>query len=309
VRAIFPCGSVTGAPKIRAMEIVREMESSPRGVYCGAIGHFAPDGAANFNVAIRTLTVAGGGGELGIGGAVVHDSQSAAEYAECLLKARYYDSVRRPLALIETLRFSPTEGFIRRDRHLARMSASAEALGLPFDGQSARSELDRALRARGEGANTGDLRIRLTLNESGAFHATAAPLGEAKPHWTYAISPVRVSSPDILARHKTDWRDLHESEHARLSAETGCDETVFLNERGEIAEGSRTNVFVRIGGRLFTPPLAAGILDGVLRRELLDSGRCAERTLAPEDLASADEVLLGNSLRGLTPATPTGNNG
>ena len=113
VRALFPCGSITGAPKIRAMEIIRELEASPRGVYCGAIGHFAPDGSARFNVAIRTLTIRGGAGELGIGGAVVQDSASGAEYDECLLKARYYEAARRPLELIETLRWSPDEGFVR----------------------------------------------------------------------------------------------------------------------------------------------------------------------------------------------------
>src|SRR6185437_4563060 len=113
VHALFPCGSVTSAPKIRAMEIIRELEASPRGIYCGAIGHFAPDGSARFNVAIRTITIKNGQGELGIGGAVVEDSRSGSEYAECLLKARYYETARRPLELIETLRWSPGEGFVR----------------------------------------------------------------------------------------------------------------------------------------------------------------------------------------------------
>ena len=215
VRAIFPCGSVTGAPKIRAMEIIREMESSPRGIYCGAIGHFAPDGSANFNVAIRTLTIAGNRGELGIGGAVVHDSQSASEYAECLLKARYYDSVRQPLELIETLRWSPDEGFHRLDRHLARMANSAKTFGIAFDREAAIEALAsvsspvhggpvatayRRPRMRDGGGASQAQRVRLTLNESGTFAATAAPLGEPKDHWTYAISPVRISSTDPLAR-------------------------------------------------------------------------------------------------------------
>ena len=131
VRALFPCGSITGAPKIRAMEILRALETSPRGAYCGAIGCFAPDGAARFNVAIRTLTISGGAGTLGIGGGVVQDSREASEYAECLLKARFFEAARRPLELIETLKFE--SGFVRLDRHLARMAASARRFDLAFD--------------------------------------------------------------------------------------------------------------------------------------------------------------------------------
>jgi len=298
LKALFPCGSVTGAPKIRAMEIIQALEDSPRGVYCGAIGHFAPDGSARFNVAIRTLTISGGRGELGIGGAVVYDSTPASEYAECLLKARYYEAARNPLELIETLRYAPGEGFARLDLHLARMARSAEAFGLTF----ARGAALQAIQSAVFNASSA-MRVRLTLNEDGQFAATAAPLSEAAPsQWTYAISPRRILSTDVLQQHKTTWRELYESEYARLTAELGCDEVIFLNERGEIAEGSRTNVFVEVDGVLVTPPLSAGVLDGCLRRELTDSGKCAERTLMPADLARAQEVYLGNSLRGLIPA-------
>ena len=131
VHALFPCGSITGAPKIKAMEILRALESSPRGAYCGAIGFFAPDGGARFNVAIRTLTITGGSGMLGIGGGVVQDSKEDAEYAECLLKARFFETARRPLTLIETLKFDGE--FVRLDHHLARMAASANTFGLRFD--------------------------------------------------------------------------------------------------------------------------------------------------------------------------------
>jgi para-aminobenzoate synthetase/4-amino-4-deoxychorismate lyase len=293
VRALFPCGSITGAPKIRAMEIIRELEAGPRGVYCGAIGHFAPDGSARFNVAIRTLTISGGAGELGIGGAVVQDSASGAEYDECLLKARYYEAARRPLELIETLRWQRGEGFARRDLHLARMARSAEFFGMRFD----RNEAMRCLQTAAADTDR-DLRVRLTLDEAGEFRATTAPLGKALTAWTCAVSPLRVQSSDALARHKTSWRRHLDDEHTRLSRETGCDEVIFLNERGEVAEGSRSNVFARRGGVLVTPPLSAGILDGCLRRELLDQGKCREAVLLPADLAGG-EVYLGNSLRGL----------
>ena len=145
LKAIFPCGSITGAPKIRAMEIIAALEESPRGAYCGAIGYFAPDGSARFNVAIRTLTLEGARGELGVGGAVVHDSTAQGEYAECLLKARYFAQARKPLELIETLRYAPGEGFTRLDLHLARMAASAPVFGLAFD----RDKADRGARGRG----------------------------------------------------------------------------------------------------------------------------------------------------------------
>ncbi|HEY4115141.1 MAG TPA: aminodeoxychorismate synthase component I [Rhizomicrobium sp.] len=298
LRALFPCGSITGAPKIRAMEIIRELESSARGVYCGAIGYFAPDGSAEFNVAIRTLTIANGRGELGIGGAVVHDSRAAFEYAECLLKARYYETARQPLELIETLRWSPEDGFARQPRHLARMSASADVFGIPFDETAARHALADAV------ANaTATQRVRLTLAENGQFAAAAQPLRPAAEKWRYTISPIRVSSADLLQNHKTSWRELYEAEYARAAA-LGCDEVLFLNERGELTEGSRSNLFLQIDGRLVTPAASCGLLPGCLRQELIESRDCSEGILLESDLRTARAVYLGNSLRGLIPAKP-----
>jgi para-aminobenzoate synthetase/4-amino-4-deoxychorismate lyase len=286
LRALFPCGSVTGAPKIRAMEILRQLESSPRGAYCGAIGHFAPDGSARFNVAIRTLTIAGGQGELGIGGGVVQDSQVQSEYAECLLKARFFEAARRPLELIETLRWQ--NGFGRLENHLARMQASAPVFGLAFDVDAARAALDTAVAGW-----TGALRVRLTLDESGAYHATAYDLPPGPPHWTYVVSPERTDSRDFLLRHKTSWRELYEGEVKRL----GSDEVIFCNQRGELTEGARSNIFVKRGDVLLTPPLEAGLLPGVLRAELIAQGKAREAVLTPDDLTG--EVWFGNSLRGL----------
>jgi para-aminobenzoate synthetase/4-amino-4-deoxychorismate lyase len=288
LRALFPCGSVTGAPKIRAMEILQELESSPRGAYCGAIGHFAPDGSARFNVAIRTLTVWGDEGELGIGGGVVQDSRAESEYAECLLKAQFFETVRRPLELIETLRHE--NGFVRLSAHLARMEASARVFGLAFDRAAAKGALEKAVAGR-----DGPLRVRLTLNEAGCHDATAHDLPFNPPHWTYAISPERTDSRDLFLRHKTNWRELYENEVKRL----GTDEVIFVNERGEITEGARSNVFVMRGDVLLTPPLSAGFLNGCLRAELLAQGRAQEAVLYPQDLRG--EICFGNSLRGLIP--------
>ncbi|HEY2444658.1 MAG TPA: aminodeoxychorismate synthase component I [Rhizomicrobium sp.] len=302
LRALFPCGSVTGAPKIRAMEVIREVETSERGIYCGAIGHFAPDGSARFNVAIRTLAITGSVGELGIGGAIVCDSRPTAEYEECLVKARFYEVARRPLQLIETLRHEAGQ-FVRVDRHLARMAASAEALGFVFDFGVAHEALGRCVLGRDEPS-----RVRLILDEDGTLAAEARPCVETVAPWRFAISPRGVSSRDPLLRHKTSRREHFDGEQARLSSALGCDEVLFLNERGELTEGSRANIFVEIDGVLLTPALSCGLLDGCLRREILERGGCAEAFLRPADLDRAERIFLGNSLRGLIPAVGCASN-
>ena len=265
------------------MEILHDLEISPRGPYCGAIGYFAPDGSASFNVAIRTLTIADGQGELGIGGGVVQDSQSASEYAECLLKARFFEDARKPLELIETLRFE--NGFVRLEAHLARMRASAAALGLAFDPATARTALEAAVAGKDDAQ-----RVRLNLDEAGTHRATAHDLSSNPDHWTYTLSPVRTQSGDTLLSHKTSWREPYDAPHPG-------DEMIFQNERGEITEGARSNVFVRRDGMLLTPPLSCGVLPGILRAELLASGRAREAVVTTDDLK--DEMYFGNSLRGL----------
>jgi para-aminobenzoate synthetase/4-amino-4-deoxychorismate lyase len=289
LRALFPCGSVTGAPKIRAMEILHALETSPRGAYCGAVGVFAPDGSARFNVAIRTMTITGNSGELGIGGGVVQDSQRHSEYAECLLKARFFERDRRPLELIETLRWD--NGFVRIDRHFSRMEASARIFGLPFDSCTARIALHHAVAGK-----SGAQRVRLTLNEEGDHNAAAYELAPGPSHWGYAMSPERTQSADLLLRHKTSWRELYEGEVKRLRT----DEVVFCNERGELTEGARSNIFVERDGVLLTPPIDAGVLGGCLRAELIEQGRAREALLMPDDLKNG--FHFGNSLRGLIPA-------
>jgi len=313
LRALFPCGSITGAPKIRAMEILRALEDTPRGAYCGAVGCFLPDGSARFNVAIRTLTIMGAQGELGIGGGVVQDSDGAAEYAECRLKARFFEAERPPLQLIETLKWH--NGFVRLDSHLARMAASAETFGLAFDDRKARAALEGAVALysspapeglagevavagpRASEGRRGALRVRLTLDEAGHHDASAAPLEPNPPHWTCAIAAARIASTDLLQRHKTNWRALYERQGSV------ADEMLFCNERGELAEGARSTIFVEGDGILLTPPLSSGALDGRLRAELLATGRAREAVLRPADLDGAT-VYLGNSLRGLIKAVP-----
>ena len=300
VRALFPCGSVTGAPKLRAMEIIRELEPAPRGVYCGAIGSFSPDGSAAFNVAIRTLTIQGNEGTLGIGGGIVADSLEASEYDECLLKARFFSEGRPPVSLIETVHHEPESGFLRGALHLARLERSAQALGLPFDAAKISAALSAATRGKSQPS-----RVRILLGEDGTIEVTTQDFAppRADTIWRYAISEHRLQSGDLLARHKIDWRAHYDDERKRWNA-LGCDEVVFLNERGEIVEASGANVFAKIGGRLLTPPLSSGALPGCLRRDLLERGECHEAVLTPADLQTAESVFIGNSLRGLIRAIP-----
>jgi para-aminobenzoate synthetase/4-amino-4-deoxychorismate lyase len=304
VRALFPPGSVSGAPKIRAMEILHELETTQRGVYCGAIGRFDPDGTAAFNVAIRTITIRDGCGELGCGGAVVADSDAAGEYAECLLKTRYFTAGRKALRLIETLRCERGDP-IRLDLHLSRMEISARRFGFLFD---RRRVHDAAL--RGASRDVARERMRIVLDEAGTFEVTTQPLDDTQQGpWRFAISPLRLDSTDELLRHKTDWREFHDGEQSRLHDLYGCDEVLFLNERGELCEGSRSNLFLRIDGVLLTPAQSCGLLDGCLRREMLEQGLCHEAVLTRADLDRATEIYLGNSLRGLIHATQLPMNG
>ncbi len=171
------------------------------------------------------------------------------------------------------------------------MQKSAGVFSVPFDAAAAMTALEGAIVN-----STGLQRVRLQLDEDGKYSAISAPLPPAPDSWHYVISSRRVNGADALARHKTTWRELYDDEHARC----GVDEVLFLNTRGELAEGSRTNIFVRRDGKFLTPPLSAGALNGVLRRELLDTGECEEAILTLADLEH--QVFLGNSLRGLIPA-------
>ena len=291
--ALFPCGSITGAPKIRAMEIIREVEDEPRGVYCGAVGYVAR-GTMAFNVAIRTLVLRDGAAEMGVGGGIVWDSDAAAEYEEALLKARFFTDVQEAVRLIETMRWSPDGGFYLLQRHLARLSASSRYFGFVCDEARVRRALDAAAAAKDEVQ-----RVRLTLGERGDVEVTTASFSAMPPGavWRYAVAATAVDSGDWRVHHKTTARDFYD--HA-LSAATGCDEVVFLNERGEVTEGSRTNIFVERDGVWLTPPLSSGLLNGCLRRELIENGpqRVVERVLHPADLARGT-VWFGNALRGL----------
>jgi len=299
LRALFPCGSVTGAPKVRAMEIIRELEGGPRGVYTGAIGHIVPSGDAQFNVAIRTVLLQGRHGEMGIGGGIVADSKVDSEFEECLLKAHFLTKVDTPFELIETLRFERGKGFHLLERHLARLQSSAGHFGYPFSREAVLVALD----AEAARVTAPVALVRLLLAEDGGLTVTSTPieLPTRDTVWRFVISDQRLDEKDPLFYHKTTRRQFFDSEMARQKALTGCDEVVFLNKKGELTEGTRTNLFLELDGRLFTPALTCGLLPGTLREELLDLPRAAasEAVLTPQDLLAADRIYLGNSVRGL----------
>ncbi|HEX8526122.1 aminodeoxychorismate synthase component I [Allosphingosinicella sp.] len=291
IEAIFPCGSITGAPKIRAMEIIGGIEAGPRGVYTGSIGRVAPGGEAAFNVAIRTLVVPAGGGTalLGLGSGIVADSCARDEWLECLAKGAFVADPERSFDLVETMRFDPREGMPDLERHLGRLKRSADALGFAFDRHHARNELQAAtFRMPGLG------KVRLMLSPSGAIAIEIRPLEPPpKEPVEVAIGRRPVPAEDFRLAHKTSDRAFYDD--ARSSS--GAFEILFADEAGFVTEGSFTSLFVERRGRLVTPPLSRGLLPGVLRERLIEEGRAIEGDLVEADLLGG--FLIGNAARGL----------
>lgn len=300
--ALFPCGSVTGAPKRSTMAIVAELEDTPRGVYTGAVGWLAPPGApgprSRFAVAIRTVTIdrAAGLAEYGVGGGVTAGSSAAGEYEEALLKARVLVHRRPAFRLVETLRWEPGAGFPLLARHLDRLAASAEYFGFACD----RRRVAAALAAAAEAAPPGALRVRLTLSAAGEPSVAMAPLPPPPDRpLRLAIDPEPVDPADPLLFHKTSRRDRYDRRRARWPQH---DDVLLVNDRGEVTESTIANLAVRLGGRWWTPPLASGCLPGVYRAELLARGEIAERVIHSGDLERAEEIALLNAVRLWRPA-------
>ncbi len=302
VRALFPCGSITGAPKIRAMELIKEHERDARGPYCGAIGRIDPDSNAAFNVAIRTLRLtpienSQGTAVLGVGSAIVADSDPMAERRECEVKAGF---ARRsshlhtaPLFdLIETMEFNPEIGIAMLELHLARMKRSAQELGFEFDRHAARNQIQALCFELEEPA-----KLRLLTARSGATALETAPLPESFDQAATVIAlPNPLDPSDWRLRHKTSDRGFYEDALAAAKSH-GADEAILVREDGLVTEGSFANIFVERGGELLTPPASLGLLPGVLREFLLEKGQVREAELTLDDLAEGFQ--LGNAVRGL----------
>ena len=288
-RALFPCGSITGAPKRRSMEIIAELEGEPRGVYTGCLGYLSPGGEAQFSVAIRTLVldVDSGRGELGIGSGITFDSVAAGEYAESLGKGRFAREGRREFHLIESFLYDG--GFYLLERHLERLARSAAYFGFPLEIAALRD----ALQSVAQGCR-GKEKVRLLLFPDGSLSCQAAPIEEPIQQASAGFAQVAVDSADPFLYHKTSWRGVYQAELARHPELT---EVIFLNQHGEVTEGANSNIVILRGGEFLTPALQSGLLPGVFRAELLALGSIRERTLSRQDLETAEEIYLINSVR------------
>lgn len=293
--ALFPCGSVTGAPKISAARFIARHETTPRQVYCGAIGYLTPHGEAVFSVAIRTalLDAETGKIEYGVGGGIVWDSDAEAEYQEAWSKAAVLAETT-DFELLETLRWED-RAYALLDRHLDRLMASAAYFGFAVS----RDVVQGALLAHGQGLLEGPWRVRLRLPLDGTPQIESAALVPLPPGpQPVVLAKTPISRADKFLCHKTTRRAVYE---AHRSAHPGCFDVLLWNEDGELTEFTVGNLMIEQGDRLWTPPRECGLLDGTQRAELLAQGRLQERVLRREDLESASRVWLINSVRGCVP--------
>jgi para-aminobenzoate synthetase/4-amino-4-deoxychorismate lyase len=296
-QSLFPCGSVTGAPKHRTMEIIRQLERGPRGVYTGAIGFFSPAGEAVFNVPIRTVVLENNQGAMGVGSGIVIDSRAEDEYRECLLKSEFLTSRNDPFQLIESILWN--DGYRLLPLHLERMESSAAYFGFNF----ARDAIRAALEDESKRLPCGErIKVRVLLERSGALSVSHAPAEPESGDAKVIVSEIRVFSGDRFLRHKTTRRQRYDEQYLRARRE-GYDEVLFLNERGEVTEGAISNVFIEKDAQWFTPPVACGLLPGVYRRHLLETSPATERPLQLQNLVSADAIYICNAVRGCRKVT------
>jgi para-aminobenzoate synthetase/4-amino-4-deoxychorismate lyase len=301
--ALFPSGSITGAPKVRTMEIISELETTPRGVYCGSAGWVAPAGhpgpRSMFNVAIRTVTLDAetSTAEYGVGGGITWDSRAGAEYDECLAKAQVLTARRPVFELLETMPWYATEGFLWLDRHLDRMTASAEFFKFCFDREQVRRAMEQAAVERGSEVPS---RVRVMVSRSGRVSIEWLPLPAP------ATEPVRVALDDqpvhtsqVFLYHKTTDRRSYQERAARRP---DVDDVLMVNERGEVTEATIANVAVKLDDAWWTPPIGSGCMPGVYRALMLQEGRISERPITVEDVRQAQGLALLNSVRLWRPA-------
>jgi len=291
--AMFPCASVTGAPKVRAMEIIKELEAGPRGVYTGSIGYLLPDGRARFNVAIRTAWVDLRTDQLeyGVGSGVVWDSNSSGEYDECLLKSKVLSTDRPEFDLLETMLWEEGTGFFLFGRHLRRLERSAAYFGfsVPI------GRLVERLEKRSESMPGRECRVRVMVSRDGGSKIECHPIEPHSEQPTVRVELAErcVDSSNVFLYHKTTHRSVYES--ALISK--NCADVLLYNERGEITESTKANVVADIGGRLVTPPVESGLLAGTFRQSLLETGDIEERVVTVEEFVESKRVFLINSVQ------------
>ena len=303
VANMFPCASITGAPKVRTMQIIKELEPQPRGVYTGSIGFLAPDGSAQFNVAIRTVLVDRERGQAtyGVGSGIVWDSVAAEEYEECRVKSKVLTEKRPSFQLIETMLWQPDGGFFLLDQHLARLRDSAEYFGIGWEETAVLAELDLLCQSLTE-----PIKVRLLLGQDGRFTLETVPLsvGVRPDPVRVGLAQMPVNSQTVWLYHKTTRRDLYDAARA---SRPECDDVLLHNERGELTEASSSNLALLLDGELVTPPIESGLLGGTFRSYLLKNPvgwqnpgglPLREKVLAIADLERCEGIFLLNSVRG-----------
>jgi para-aminobenzoate synthetase/4-amino-4-deoxychorismate lyase len=293
--ALFPCASITGAPKIRTTEIIQQLETTPRGVYTGCIGYYSPGREAQFNVAIRTVTIdcAAGTAEYGVGGGIVWDSDAADEFRECEIKMRVLTQPVQSFDLIESILWTPDGGYTLLDRHLARVSDSAEYFVIPIDLAALKNQLAIAASELPLTAH----KVRVNVTQSGETSIAATPLSEIPlpPTMRVTLAAQPVDTANIFLYHKATRREAYQ---AARSSRPGFDDVLLWNERGEITESTIANVVVELNGHCYTPPIECGLLGGTLRADLIERGLICERVITKDELLSATRLWLINSVRG-----------
>ncbi len=298
---LFPCGSITGAPKIRTMEIIKELETTERGIYTGAIGYITPENDFTFNVPIRTIEFPDNtaAGQLGIGGGIIHESDAAEEWDECLLKAQFLTGINKDFSLIETCRYDCKANRIERlEQHLQRMARSAEFFQFKCNLKKIRQQIDHEISTY---RFTGDQKIRMTLNSGGVLDIRREPITNARSEKKrLCISKTRIHADSVFRKHKTSRRRLYNTEYNRVTAD-GFYDVLFLNEQDQLAEASRHNLVLLFNKYYYTPPILSGALPGIYRQSLIEDKNfpIKEKNLTISDLESADAVFLCNSVRGL----------
>ena len=292
-KALFPCSSITGAPKSSTMKIIKELETSPRGLYTGSIGYMAPGRKAQFNVAIRTAVFnkARKQGEYGTGGGIVWDSTTSEEFDETMTKARILGRRAPGFALLESLKWDPEKGYFLMEQHLDRLEESAEYFGYPFSRDRALNLLIR----RSDEFEKRVKKIRLLLKEQGEMICEETE-PRSKARWTLTPGLKAIDSANPFFFHKTTNRNIYDEIKA-LSP--GFDDVLLWNEKGEITESCIGNVVVRIESQDYTPPVECGLLAGTYRRELIESGKILEKVLHLKDLDRMEKIYLINSVRGV----------
>lgn len=294
IKNIFPCGSITGAPKIRTMEIINGLEKEKRGIYTGSIGLIRKD-KLSFNVPIRTLCIdkKTGKGEIGLGSGIVWDSVAEEEFEETKLKGKFLTEPTKPFEIIETMLVENKKIFLL-DEHLDRMQKTAEFFLFVFN----RTKIDKSLNEIIKNLDNKKYRLKIALNKWGRLNHFVWPINKESKEVNVIISAKVIDSQNKFQYFKTTNRKLYDEEYKKYS-KRGYFDVIFLNEKNEIAEGSITNIFVYMNNEIFTPPMSAGILPGVYRKHFMKNiSIVRERKFYLQDLLEADKIILTNSIRG-----------